>query len=82
MVDKDVITNEERESGDEDEPFSHNNTIKEKVSVKHHIKHLPLLICNDQNEMQCSMSLKHHLKSILNFVSTRALDYDELSTTP
>ena len=75
VLETDIINTDD--SDDEDDHRLH-HIIEKKVAIKRHVKHIPLFIYNNANEKHCNALLTQHLRNILNFVSMRAIDHDEL----
>ena len=80
IVHKDVITKDSSDSSSDEESYSDNyDEVAKKVVIKHHIRHKPIFICKNQHEPNCNVLLKQHLESLIDFVSVRAMDHDDLT---
>ena len=74
------LCKKDSDSSSDEESYSDNyDEVERKVVIKHHVKHIPIFICKNQHEPNCNVLLKQHLQSLINFISVRAIDHDDLT---
>ena len=72
-----VIINNSDES-DSDNDQDNCSYIQRKIILHYELKHIPIFSSRDINSKSGNELLKHHLQAIVNFISFRAFDFDEL----
>ena len=74
-----IIIDSDEEGDDNDDNSKHfNENITRKLVIAKNVRHIPLFSSTENTLFKFNTHLKHHLRGLMNFVSIRAFDFDEL----